>query len=74
MKRKVIMSISIFVVLFVSAWTINEHMKRNYIKFVIKDTEPIADYLLSPTEVKAEEIDTWNFKPREYIKIRKREQ
>jgi hypothetical protein len=73
MKRKVMISISIFVVLFVSAWIMNEQMKRNYIKFVIKDTEPMADYIFSPTEVEAEEVDTWNFKPREYIKIRKRE-
>jgi hypothetical protein len=73
MKRKVMISITIFVVLFVSAWIMNEQTKRNYIKFVIKDTEPMADYIFFPTEVEAEEVEPWNFKPREYIKIRKRE-
>jgi hypothetical protein len=50
----------------------NEHTKRDYIKLVLNDTESIADYIFTPEEVDAETIETWNFKSREYIKIRKR--
>ncbi|OLS39890.1 hypothetical protein [Bacillus sp. MRMR6] len=72
MKNKVLISCTIFVLLFVSAWVMNEHTKRDYIKLVLNDTESIADYIFSPEEVDAETIETWNFKSREYIKIRKR--
>lgn len=68
MKIKVITCLSIFAFLFVCAWFINEETKRVYIKTVINDTETIGDYLFSPTKVEA---DTWNFKSREYIKVRK---
>lgn len=69
MKIKVFTCLSIFAFLVVCAWFINEETKRDYIKTVINDTETIGDYLFSPTKVKA---DTWNFKSREYIKVRKR--
>jgi hypothetical protein len=69
MKMKLSICISIFMFLFGSAWFLNEQSKRNYIKFVIQDTEAIAEYIFTPLEVEA---DTWEFKPREYIKIRKR--
>lgn len=72
MKIKIMVSISIFVLLFVSAWSLNDQTKRNHIKFVIKDPEPIAEYIFTPMKVEADEADTWIFKPREYIKIRKR--
>jgi hypothetical protein len=72
MKNKVLISCTIFVLLFISAWFMNEHTKRDYIKLVLNDTESIADYIFTPEEVDAETIETWNFKSREYIKIRKR--
>ncbi|MGX6444189.1 hypothetical protein ACWM35_13310 [Neobacillus sp. K501] len=68
MKKKVIVCLTIFGFLLVGAWLLNEQTNRNYIKMVIKDREAIGDQLFTPTEVEAE---TWNFQPREYIKIRK---
>jgi hypothetical protein len=72
MKSKIVISFSIFVLLFAGAWLLNEKTKRKHIKFVITDVEPIADYIVTPIKVEAEEVETWDFKPREYIKIRKR--
>lgn len=71
MKKKVIICLSVFAFLFIGAWLMNTETKRDDIKIVIKDTETIGDYLFSPTEVEA---DTWNFKSREYIKVRKRKE
>lgn len=70
MKKKVIISISIFTFLLVAAWLMNEQTKRDYIKVVLKNDQSISDYLFTPTEVDAE---SWNFKSREYIKVRKRQ-
>lgn len=69
LKIKVLVSILIFVCLFAGAWLMNEKNKRNYIKMVLSDNESIVEYILTPTEVEAE---SWDFKSREYIKIRKR--
>lgn len=72
MKSKIVISISIFMLLFSGAWLLNEKTQRNHIKFVISDVEPIADYIVTPLKVEAEEVETWDFKPREYIKVRKK--
>nr|WP_263326177.1 hypothetical protein [Neobacillus sp. Marseille-Q6967] len=69
MKKKLVVSISIFVFLFTAAWYIHQTTKRDYIKLTIRDPESISDYIFTPAEVEAE---TWNFKSREYIKVRKR--
>jgi hypothetical protein len=69
MKKKVIICLSIFTVLLVGAWLLNEQTNRAYIKVVIKDREAIGDHLLTPIEVEAE---SWDFQPREYIKVRQR--
>ncbi|MDF2855661.1 MAG: hypothetical protein K0Q87_1512 [Neobacillus sp.] len=71
MKKKVIVSILIFTFLFSGAWFLNSQTKRDHIKFVFQDPEPIGEYIFTPMKVEA---DTWNFKPREYIKIRKRQE
>ncbi|MCL6574165.1 MAG: hypothetical protein K6T88_21220 [Bacillus sp. (in: Bacteria)] len=57
MKRKVIISISIFVFLFVGAWYMNEQTNRDYIKFVIKDTDAVVEYIFTPLEAEAEEVE-----------------
>jgi len=68
-RRKIIVSISLFIFLFVGAWLLNYQTKRDYIRVVLEETESIGDYIFTPTEAEA---DTWDFKSREYIKVRKR--
>lgn len=69
MKKKVVICLSIFAFILVGAWLLNEQTNRDYMKVIIKDSEALGEHLLTPIEVEAE---TWNFQPREYIKIRKR--
>lgn len=75
MKRKIAISFSIFILLLVGAWFVHSQTKRDHIKFEIRETEPVVEQIVTPTKVEAEEVKSeqiWNFRPREYIKIRER--
>jgi hypothetical protein len=75
MKRKMAISLSIFILLLVGAWFIHTQTKRDHILFEIRETEPVVEQIVTPEKVEAEEVKSeqiWNFRPREYIKIRER--
>ncbi|PLS15685.1 hypothetical protein CVD28_21220 [Bacillus sp. M6-12] len=75
-RKKAIACSGIFFFLFIGAWIINEGSKREYINFNHREAPvsvyDVSDPLIRPVqEGHLDKTTQWNFKPREYIQIRK---
>lgn len=63
MKKKAIVAISLFVVLFVTAWWANEWNERRY--YIDEQTDTFQMLMID------DDSRSERFKPREYIKIKR---
>jgi cytoskeletal protein RodZ len=73
-KKEIMVGLSIFFLLLVGAWWLNEHSERNYGNYQNQDNNVGTVQIQTVNESETNDVSPFHapFKPREYIRVNSR--